>query len=173
MNILEHLILIDKARILIIDNNLEAKVGLLPYQQVNFLSMLISSWLFVKIMLYLCRGNKTIALFVKMNINDIAIADSHTLLLFTERTEEVFHHTPREECTILIHPRTLQVSKVAYLRQRFLSSSNRAFILIEINKYFQFIPNLRALWDILLRYENLTSRSTIKVDSEWITIAFT
>ena len=135
--------------------------------------MLITSWLFVKIMLYLCRGNKTIAFFVKINVNNIAIADSHTLLLFTERTEEVFHHTPREECTILIHPRTLQVSEVAYLRQRFLSSSNRSFILVKINKYFQFIPNLRALWDILLRHENLTSQSTIKVDSEWITIAFT
>ena len=104
MNILEHLILIDKAWILIIDNNFEAKVGLLPYQQVNFLSMLITSRLFIKIMLNLCRCHKAIALFIKMNINNIAIANSHTLLLFTERTEEVFHHTPREECTILIYP---------------------------------------------------------------------
>ena len=104
MNILEHLIFIDKARIFIVNNNFEAKISLLPYQQVNFLSMLITSWLFVKIMLYLCRGNKTIALFIKMNINNITIANSHTLLLFTERTEEVFHHTPREECTILIYP---------------------------------------------------------------------
>ena len=31
MNILEHLILIDKAWILIINNNFEAKVRLLPY----------------------------------------------------------------------------------------------------------------------------------------------
>ena len=94
MNVLENLVFIDKSCIPVVNDDLEAEVGLLPYQQVNFLSVLVTFRTFVEIMFHLCRGYKPVGLFVEMDVDDIAAAFLHSFLLFTERAEEIFRDAP-------------------------------------------------------------------------------
>ena len=81
-----------------------------------------------------------------MYVYDVFLALLHAHFLFAERTEKVLHESPVEECAVLVHPRYLQVSEVAHLAKRMLSSGNRTFVLVKIDKHLQFVAGLDALW---------------------------
>ena len=52
-----------------------------------------------------------------------------------------------EESSVFIHPRNLQISKVAYFTKRMLSSSNGTLFLVEVYEHFKFVA-----WFCTLRY---------------------
>ena len=81
-----------------------------------------------------------------MYVYDVFLALLHAHLLLAERTEKVLHESPVEERAVLVHPRYLQVSEVAHLAKRMLSSGNRTFVLVKIDKHLQLIAGLDALW---------------------------
>ena len=94
MQIAEHLVLVDKTRIAVVDDNLESHLCLLPHQQVNLLTVIIERMAFGKIAFHLGRSHNAIALLVDMHMHDVALTLLHTLFLLAERTEEVLHQPP-------------------------------------------------------------------------------
>lgn len=118
VDILEDLITIDEALVLVIDDNLEAEVRLLPYQQVDLL-LLFQSCRFSRLEIFVnlrCCYD-TVTLLVEMDVDDVAFANLHLLLLLAERTEEILHQSPVEESTVLVHPGAFEASEVAYLSE--------------------------------------------------------
>lgn len=81
-------------------------------------------------------------------MNDIRATCLHALLLLTERTEEVFHQSPIEECTKLINPSHLKVGKIAYHSLRLECGSHTALLIVEIDKHFHLIAYLKSFWHI-------------------------
>jgi hypothetical protein len=55
VDVLEDLILVEETRILVVDDNLEAEVGLLPDEEIHLIAMLVVRMVFVEITLYLGR----------------------------------------------------------------------------------------------------------------------
>ena len=61
VDVLENLVLIEQTRILVVDDNLEAEVGLLPDEEIHLFAMLVVRMVFVEITLNLGRGNDAVA----------------------------------------------------------------------------------------------------------------
>ena len=53
MDVLEDLALVEQAWVLVVDDDLEAEVGLLPDEQIYFLSMLVVGMVLVHVSLHL------------------------------------------------------------------------------------------------------------------------
>lgn len=84
MDVLEDLVLIEETRILVVDDNLEAEVGLLPDEEIHLITMLVVRMVFVEITLNLGRGNDAIALLVDVDMHDVGAKPS-TMRFFCSR----------------------------------------------------------------------------------------
>ena len=71
MNVLEYLVLIEQTRVLVVNDDLEAEVCLLPDQQVHFVAMTIVRMFLRQVSLHLGRCYDAIALLVNMYVNDV------------------------------------------------------------------------------------------------------
>ena len=91
MDVLEDLVLIEETRILVVDDNIEAEIGLLPDEEIYLIAMLVVRMVFVEITLNLGRGNDAIALLVDVDMHDVGVAEHHTFLLLAEWAEDVLH----------------------------------------------------------------------------------
>ena len=147
VQIAEHLVFIDKSGIAVVDYHLESHFGLLPHQQVHLLSVIVERMALGKVAFHLGRSHDAIALLVDMHMHNIAFALLHTLLLLAEGAEEVLHQSPVEECSVLVDPRDFQISEVADLTKRVLSSSDGTLFLVEVYEHFKFVA-----WFCTLRY---------------------
>lgn len=148
MHVPEYLIIIDKAAELIVDDDLKAQISLLPDEKANLGTVVIGFHILRsdgrEIFIYFCGSHETVALFVDMDVDDIALADFHLLFLFAERTEQVLGDTPIEESTVLVDPRALQIGKFTGLSQRLLRGGYGAFLLVEIYEGGDIIAYLRT-----------------------------
>ena len=67
-----------------------------------------------------------------MYVNDVSSSCLHALSLLAEGAEDIFHQTPVEECSILVHPHALKACEVAYLCQWLLGGGYESFFLVEV-----------------------------------------
>ena len=75
VDVLEDLVLIEQTRILVVDDNFEAEVSLLPDEEIHLFAMLVVRMVFVEITLYLGRGNDAVALLVDVDMHDVGVAE--------------------------------------------------------------------------------------------------
>ena len=132
VDVLENLVLIEETRILVVDDNLEAEVGLLPDEEIHLFAMLVVRMVFVEITLYLGRGNDAIALLVDVDMHDVGVAKHHALLLLAEWTEDVLHQSPAQEGSVFVDPFYFEIGEVAHLCQRGFGGCNETLFLVEI-----------------------------------------
>ena len=147
----EHLVGIDQSGKLVVDDDLEAKLSLLPYKKTDLVAMGIGRHLTTEIVLHLCRRHHTVAVLVDAHMHNVALPLLHAFLLLAERAEEVFHQSPVEERTILVYPRHLKIGKVAHLCQWLQGGGNRTLVLVEINEHRNLIAYLQAFRHISRR----------------------
>ena len=131
VDILEDLVLIEETRVLVVDDNLEAEVGLLPDEEIH---------------LNLGRGNDAIALLVDVDMHDVGVAEHHALLLLTERAEDILHQSPSQEGSVFVDPFHFEIGEVAYLSQWGFGGSDEALILIEIDEDIQLVADACVFW---------------------------
>ena len=127
----------------------------------------------VEVVLHLGRGHQTEALFVGMDMDDILQSHLHALLLLAKRAEQVFHHAPMEERTILVDPRTLQIRKLIHAGERLLGRGDGSLLLVEIDEDAQRVAHLRALGHILVGHEDFSVASAIEVKAKALAFALT
>ena len=126
----KHLAVVHKTGILIVYNNLKAKISLLPHKQVDLVTMGIWRDITTKVMLNLCRRHHTIAFVVDTYMHNITLSTFHPLLLLTERAEKVFHKSPIKKSAEIIDPSHLKTHKIANLGKRFQGGGNRSLVLV-------------------------------------------
>jgi len=132
VDVLEDLVLIEQTRILVVDDNLEAEVGLLPDEEIHLIAMLIVRMVFVEITLNLGRGNDAVALLIDVDMHDVGVAEHHTLLLLSEWAEDVLHQAPAQEGSEFVDPFYFEIGEVAHLCQWGFGGSDEALFLVEI-----------------------------------------
>ena len=93
MDVLEDLVLIDETAEVVVDDDLETEVGLLPYQQTHLLAGPQSTRLvgIIEPTVDLRRGGNAVTLLVDIQVDDVALANLHLLFLLMEGTEHVLH----------------------------------------------------------------------------------
>jgi len=101
-----------------------------------------------------------------MRMDHIFPPNLHFHLLLTERNEQVFHQSPVQESSVLIHPGDFQTGELTYLHQRSQRRSNQSFIHIQIKKHVQKISYLTVFGHIAGRQQNLTFFPTIEIYAE-------
>ena len=99
-------------------------------------------------------------------VNEVMLSLLHSLLLFTERAEEVFHQTPFEEGAILIDPSHFEAGKLADLGVGVLGSGHWAFFLIKIDEHLYLVTDVHVFSYITLGQKDFTLFSTVEVKSE-------
>ena len=108
----EYFIFIQQTTILIIYNRFKAQIRLLPDKDIHFCFRSIFRFFFRQITFHLCWSHNTITLFIQMCMNHIFPPNLHFHLLLTEWNEQVFHQSPVQESSILIHPGYFQTGKL-------------------------------------------------------------
>ena len=88
------------------------------------------------------------ALFVEMDVHEIAATLLHLHLLLAEGHEEVFHEAPVEECAEVVHPRHLEPGEVAHLGQRPLRRGHHPFLLVEVDEDVDVVADVRTLGNV-------------------------
>ena len=97
-------------------------------------------------------SHEATGLFVDVYKDNIAFSHLHGALLLTERHKEIFHHSPIQESSMLVHPRHFEISKVAHRGKRLFRSSDQTFRLVEIDKKVERIARTHGLRHIGLRH---------------------
>ena len=166
LHVLEYLVAVDEAGILVVDDDLEAQIGLLPYHDVYLVAGVVCGLFLVEVFLHLRRSHNAVALFVDGHIDDVRRTYLHAAFLFAEGAEEVFHQAPVEEGAVFVHPRALEVGKVARLSQRVLGGSHEAFVLVEVQKHVEFVTYLIIFGYIALGQQYLALIASVEVESE-------
>ena len=110
---------------------------------------------------YFCSCHEPVGLLVFHDIHIIAFSSFHALFLLTERAEKVFHESPLQESTILVGPCALEPCKLADFGQRALSGGHKTFVLVEIQKHFQFLTYGSSFGHITCGQQDLTFFATI------------
>lgn len=166
MDVLENLVLIEKTRILVVDDNLEAEVGLLPDEEIYLIAMLVVRMVFVEITLNLGRGNDAIALLIDVDMHDVGVAEHHALLLLTEWAEDVLHQPPAQEGSVFVDPFHFEIGEIAHLSQWGFGGSDEALFLVEIDEDIQLVADADILWDVAGRKEDFSLVTTIEIQTE-------
>ena len=166
MDVLEDLVLIEETRILVVDDNLEAEVCLLPDEEIHLVTMLVVRMVFVEITLNLGRGNDAIALLVDVDMHDVGVAEHHAFLLLTEWAEDVLHQPPAQEGSVFVDPFHFEIGEIAYLSQWGFGGRDEALILIEIDEDVQLVADACVFWDVAGWKEDLSLVTTIEIQSE-------
>ena len=166
VDVLENLILIEQTRILVVDDNLEAEVGLLPDEEIHLFAMLVVRMVFVEITLYLGRGNDAIALLVDVDMHDVGVAKHHALLLLAEWAEDVLHQSPAQEGSVFVDPFHFEIGEVANLSQWGFGGSDEALILIEIDEDIQLVADASVFRNVAGWKEDFSLISTIEIQTE-------
>ena len=163
MQLAEYLTVVDKSLILVVDNDLEAEVCLLPHEYVNLIACLIRRTLLREIVLYLCRGHDAVCLLVKMYVHHVRAPFLHPALLLTEGAEDILHEPPVKECPELIHPCHREEGEIADHGQRTLCGSHGALVLVEIYEDVYLVAYACPLGDITVRQEDIARRASVKI----------
>ena len=171
---LENLSLVDKTLILVIYNDLETKICLLPHHHFHLVTMFIdmigSLFDFIigreKILVNLGCSHQSVALFIDGDIDQIILSFLHAHLLLAEWAKQIFHQSPVEESTIFVDPCHFKPCEITYLGYRFLGCSYWAFVLIEIDKHFELVSYLGIFRHIACREKYLTFITSIKIQAE-------
>ena len=150
MERLEDLAVVEQGGIFILHDGLEAKLCLLPNQDVHLLASLVGRAVFGEELIHLGRSHETETLIVLVAIHDVTLTLHHTHLLLTEGHEKVFHQPPIQESTILVHPAHLQIAELSHLYQRGLRGSHQSFLIVQIEKHIQQVSLLSAFGDVAL-----------------------
>ena len=166
VDVLEDLVLIEETRILVVDDNLEAEVGLLPDEEIHLVTMLVVRMVFVEITLNLGRGNDAIAFLVDVDMHDVGVAEHHALLLFAEWAEDVLHQAPAQEGSEFVDPFHFEIGEVAHLSQWGFCSSDETLFLIEIEEDIQLVADADILRNVAGCKEDLSLITTIKIQTE-------
>ena len=116
-----------------------------------------------EVFLYLGCRHQTVAVFIHLNIYDIATVLFHPLLLFTERTEEIFHQSPFQEGTELVHPCHLKIGKLAHLGIWTLCGGYRALLLIQVEKHLDLVADMHVFGHVTLGKKDLTFLTAVKI----------
>ena len=164
--VFKNLVVVDEALELVVHNYLEAQVGLLPHQHVHLVTALIGWHLLAEEMFHLGRRHDAVALFVEVHVDYVFVALQHTHFLFAERAEQVFHQSPVEERSVLVDPRNLKISEVAYLCQRYLCCGNEPLLIVEIDEHFHRIAGFGTLGHVATRQQYLALIASVKIQSE-------
>lgn len=141
MDVLEDLVLIEETRILVVDDNLEAEVCLLPDKEIHLVTMLVVRMVFVEITLNLGRGNDAIALLVDVDMHDVGVAEHHTFLLLAEWAEDVLHQPPTQKGSVFVDPFHFEIGEIAHLCQRGFGGCYEALFLVEIDEDIQLVAD--------------------------------
>lgn len=166
VDVLENLVLIEQTRILVVDDNLEAEVGLLPDEEIHLFAMLVVRMVFVEITLYLGRGNDAIALLVDVDMHDVGVAEHHALLLLTEWAEDVLHQSPAQEGSVFVDPFHFEIGEVAHFSQWGFGGSDEALILIEIDEDIQLVADASVFRNVAGWKEDFSLVTTIEILTE-------
>ena len=166
VDVLEDLVLIEETRILVVDDNLEAEVGLLPDEEIHLIAMLVVRMVFVEITLNLGRGNDAVALLIDVDMHDVGVAEHHTFLLLTEWAEDVLHQPPAQEGSVFVDPFHFEISEIAHLSQWGFGGSNEALFLVEIDEDIQLVADACVFRYVAGWKEDLSLVTTIEIQTE-------
>ena len=166
VDVLENLVLLEQTWILVVDDNLEAEVGLLPDEEIHLIAMLVVRMVFVEITLNLGRGNDAIALLVDVDMHDVGVAKHHALLLLAEWAEDVLHQSPAQEGSVFVDPFHFEIGEVAHFSQWGFGGSDEALILIEIDEDIQLVADASVFRNVAGWKEDFSLISTIEIQTE-------
>ena len=120
---------------------------------------------FLLITFYLCCGHQTVGFLVFHHVNIVFFATLHTLFLFAEGTEQVFHQSPIQEGPIFIGPCTLHPCEFSDFCYRMLCGSDGSLVLIEIDKHFYLITDAHIFCDVTVWQEDISLVAPVQVQS--------
>lgn len=100
---------------------------------------------------------------VDVAVHLVALASLHTDFLLTEWAEKVLHQSPVEVCSVLVGPCALEVGKFSYLNEWVLGGGNESFFLIEVEEHIECVANLRSLWYVACREQDVAYLASFKV----------
>lgn len=166
VDVLENLVLIEQTRILVVDDNLEAEIGLLPDEEIHLIAMLVVRMVFVEITLNLGRGNDAIALLVDVDMHDVGVAEHHALLLLTEWAEDVLHQSPAQKGSVFVDPFHFEIGEIAHLCQRGFGGCYEALFLVEIDEDIQLVADACVFRYVAGWKEDLSLVTTIEIQTE-------
>ena len=119
-----------------------------------------------EVMFHFGAGHDAIAFFVDMQMNDVAFSYLHSFLLLAERAEHVFHDTPVQKGSVLVHPVHAEICKVAHPCQRCLRCGDGALVLVEIHEASDVVAHLCILWYVFLRHKNVAIAPSIEENTK-------
>ena len=166
MDVLENLVLIEETRILVVDDNLEAEVGLLPDEKIHLVTMLVVRMVFVEITLNLGRGNDAVALLVDVDMHDVGVAEHHTFLLLAEWAEDVLHQPPAQKGSVFVDPFHFEIGEIAHLCQWGFGGCYEALFLVEIDEDIQLVADACVFRYVAGWKEDFSLVTTIEIQTE-------
>ncbi|MNP05017.1 hypothetical protein D3C76_969570 [compost metagenome] len=153
---------------LAVDDGLEAEVGALHHQQVDFLAAAVVRRGVVEVAVEARGGGDAAGAFVEVDVDHAVVADLQRALLFRVRQQQVLGQAPVEEQADAVDLDHLQAGETADLHPGLLGGGDHPVLAVEVDEDVQPVALFRrlVLGHVALGQENLAVRTAVQVQPE-------
>ena len=179
MQLAEYLCVVEKSCVHAVDNDLEAKFGLLPYKTTDLITYAWPHAVVIgcavkwidKPFFDFGTGHDTVCLRIEVDMYDILVVLLHFLFLLAKGHEQIFLQSPVQECSEIVDPGYLKVCKAAYLCQRHAHGGGKAFLLVQVDEHRYDITDM-AVRALLCQMTDVTFDLTVGQEDFLATAAY-